>query len=243
MTNSMNAFSSLRILSECFDDMQRARISCNNRMERGRSGEPLEPDQHAELSATLTDAEKRFNKQMILALQVAAPEPLLGWVDDTAGIGLPTIARLLGIVGHPRLAQPYHWEGTGPERHLVPDEEYERLVSDLWSYCGHGDPLRKRSKGMSADDAMRLGNPMAKKLTWLMADGQVKNKSAAYRPLYESRRAETAERVHAFPCVRCGPSGKPAQPGSPWSKAHQLADAKRIVGKTILRDIWINSPL
>lgn len=59
-----------------------------------------------------------------------------------------------------------------------------------------------------------------------------------YRLVYDARRAVTVGRVHAQPCPRCGPSGKPAQPGSPWSLKHAQADALRIVSKQILRDLW-----
>ena len=59
-----------------------------------------------------------------------------------------------------------------------------------------------------------------------------------YRVAYDRRRALTADRTHEHPCVRCGPAGKPAQPGTPWSKAHAHADALRISSKAILRDLW-----
>jgi hypothetical protein len=66
----------------------------------------------------------------------------------------------------------------------------------------------------------------------------MKNRRSPYRAIYDARRAATADRVHETPCVRCGPSGKPAQPGTPWSAGHQLADALRIVSKEILKDLW-----
>lgn len=237
------AFAQLRVVSECFYDVQQTRISCRNRMERGRSGEPMPSEELLTLGEVLDLSEKTFGKRMVELLREAVPPELRAWIEASAGIGEPTMARLLGITGHPRIAQPYHWQGTGSDRKLVADEVFERTVSDLWSYCGHGDPKRKRIRGMSAEEAARLGNPQAKKLVWLMADGCVKNKNSAYRMTYELRRRETEDRTHVEECVRCGPSGKPALPGSSWSKAHQLADAKRIVGKTILRDMWVATPL
>lgn len=59
-----------------------------------------------------------------------------------------------------------------------------------------------------------------------------------YRLLYEQRKAATEGRTHAVACVRCGPAGKPAHPGTPWSDGHRHADALRIVAKRILRDLW-----
>ena len=52
---------------------------------------------------------------------------------------------------------------------------------------------------------------------------------------------EYADAVHAAECKRCGPKGKPAQPGSPLSAAHQHARAIRLIAKAILRDLWTES--
>lgn len=60
-----------------------------------------------------------------------------------------------------------------------------------------------------------------------------------YRDVYEDARERYGDRVHAVECVRCGPSGKPALVGSPWSAAHQHAASLRLVGKELLRDLWI----
>jgi hypothetical protein len=118
--------------------------------------------------------------------------------------------------------------------------------------------MRKPVKGMGAEEVFAMGNPSAKSILWnisncaikepgrsweLLSTGKqkTKGKNAAkwhYRHVYELRRLATKDRVHADKCVRCGPSGKPAQPGSPWSDAHKHADALRIVGKEILRDLW-----
>jgi hypothetical protein len=64
-----------------------------------------------------------------------------------------------------------------------------------------------------------------------------------YRLLYERRKTNTAGRVHAAACVRCGPSGRPAQPGSPWNDGHRHADALRIVAKAVLKDLWRQAKL
>lgn len=66
----------------------------------------------------------------------------------------------------------------------------------------------------------------------------IESATSRYGEAYLARRAETRDRVHTVECVRCGPSGKPAQPGSPWSGAHQQADALRILAKLVLEDLW-----
>lgn len=64
---------------------------------------------------------------------------------------------------------------------------------------------------------------------------------SGYGELYLARRDRTAEHVHAHTCVRCGPSGNPAQPRSPWSDGHKHADALRVLSKRILKDLWRES--
>jgi hypothetical protein len=59
-----------------------------------------------------------------------------------------------------------------------------------------------------------------------------------WRDTYTAARAKYAGAVHRAPCVRCGPSGKPAAVGSPLSAGHQHARAVRIVAKTILKELW-----
>lgn len=71
------------------------------------------------------------------------------------------------------------------------------------------------------------------------ADGSRPN--SPYYQMYADRKAHTEDRVHVVACVRCGPSGKPAAVGSPWSLAHRHADALRIVAKEILKGLWVEA--
>lgn len=232
-----------------------------------------------------------------------------------------------------------HWEGEGQSRKLVDDPPYERSISQLWAYCGHGDPDRQRYMGMDATEAFALGRPKLKMLVHLIAECAIRQPGATtpdsamaqtnpmgislnreqladspnahripttqttvsnpfhpgqsrdetqwpaagvelspdpaiqlaepscgaldqeslgmameskdrsksnlltapwpYRFIYDQRREATLDRLHQNDCRRCGPSGKPALSGTPWSRAHQHADALRIVGKAILRDLWL----
>jgi hypothetical protein len=59
--------------------------------------------------------------------------------------------------------------------------------------------------------------------------------------VYDAAREQYAEAVHPTECVRCGPAGKPALPGSPLSAGHQHARALRRVSKEILRDLWLEA--
>lgn len=236
----------LRVLAEVFTDAQQLRIATENRVrELGgvfaeRIAEPFRTSEHA------ARLELRRTYRRVV------PAEILEWQKAERGVGADLLARLLGHLGDPYIATPHAWMVEAPDghgcdllrcgkgRHLVAFEPFTRTVSQLWSYCGHGDSARRKFKGMTADDALALGSPTCKMLVHLLAESCMKQPSGnRYRDFYEARRLVTADRVHAVACVRCGPSGRPAAEGSLWSKAHQHADALRIVGKELLRDLWL----
>ena len=114
----------------------------------------------------------------------------------------------------------------------------ERIVSQLWAYCGHGDPAYAGSipAGATQAELFKRGNPRAKMQVYLIATGMLK---AGNREAYNGDRMNHAVAVHAKPCKRCGPSGHPAAIGSPWSLAHQHASGLRVLGKQFLLDLWL----
>jgi hypothetical protein len=136
-----------------------------------------------------------------------------------------------------RTAVPHRWEGTGSARHLLAGTPNLRTVSQLRQYCGVGDPHRRKTKDMTADEAFALGNPKIKMLMRLHAEACIKT-TGHYREVYDKARAEYVDKAHTVDCPRCGPTGKPALVGTPWSKGHQHAAALRKVAKEILRDLW-----
>lgn len=170
MPTPADGFLQLRVWSEMFEDAQRARIACTNRAERGG----VDPTIYTDQLAALADAEHKIALAMRKSFRRVAPD-LHAWMLDTPGVGEHLLARLLGCVGHPRHATPYHWEGEGSKRVLIADEPYERTVGQFWSYCGHGDPSRKKRKGMTAEEAFALGNPRAKMIVHLLAESCMKN--------------------------------------------------------------------
>jgi hypothetical protein len=232
------SYDELHLYAEMFYDVQEFRKAAASKVRSMTvtpavvAGEALRHYERAEHELSLT---------MRRCLRETAHPYVLEWQKREKGIGEHLLARLLGAVGDPRTARPMHWEGSGKARILVADEPRERSVSQLWSYCGHGDATRKRRHGMTEAEAAALGNPRAKMVLWNIACACIKT-DGHYREVYNKRRAATELRQHAAACVRCGPSGKPAEPGSPWSKAHQHADALRIVGKAVLRDLWLETP-
>lgn len=227
----------LALAADIVDDLERTRIANENRL---RMLTRTEPDEDGEMrglgmderdpnvarTAALVEMLAKAEHQAVLNLNKILREHSLGpWIKAQKGVGEKTGARLLAVVG-----DPYVNLQTGEVR----------TVSQLWAYCGHGDPTRRKHKGMTQDDLFRLGNPVAKKRTWLIATSCLKAQGP-YADVYYARKTATEGREHGAECVRCGPSGHPAQPGSPWSDAHRHADALRIVGKEFLRDLWLEA--
>jgi len=104
-------FDELRTLAEAFNDAQRTRIGLENRLRSGTvpptvSGEVLDAQRHAE---------SLIGRAMVRSFRVAAPD-VRRWVKATPGLGEPSLARLLGAIGHPVIARPHHWEETGHTR-------------------------------------------------------------------------------------------------------------------------------
>ncbi len=234
--------------SLCLEDQRKARISIEN---RARSGDNLADEEFPQLAAMLA-LEETFKADMRVALREVVRPEILEWQKFSKGIGEHLLARLLGATGDPRVAHPHHWEPNpkynasreqnekNPKKILVRDQPYERTIGQLWQYCGHG-AKSVRQKGMTQEDALKLGNTRAKTATYLLAESCVKTGgvNGVYKLVYNMARLRFRDRTHSEPCVRCGPSGKPAQIGSPWSKGHIHASALRITGKEILRDLWL----
>lgn len=227
------AFDQLRVYAECLADAMEHRKAVANRLRSGTVDEAISIG----LLENLENTEKLLRKGLRGSLRKAAPE-IVAWIksDAAKGIGEETVARLIGVIGHPLIARPHHWEGEGDNRRLVADPEYKRTVSQLWSYCGHGDAARR--KGMSVEEAFGLGSPRAKTLVYLCAESAVKaglrkleGADATFTP--DSREAVSEygqvyldRRIHTWD-------------RDDWTPGHKHADALRIVGKRILRDLWI----
>lgn len=234
----------LALLADALDDLERTRIANESRLrqltrtEADSDGEErgfgLTPDQPevarlaAMVNALRCGEKPRKNgccleHDAIKNLERAVRNHPLGpWVKTTKGVGEKQGARLLAAIGDP------YWNTL----HNRP-----RLISELWQYAGHGDPARsRRRKGQLVEYS-----PTAKTRAYLVAVSCMKNLTSPHRTVYDKRKAQTEGRLHAASCVRCGPSGKPAQPGTPWSDGHRHADALRITAKEILKDLWLES--
>lgn len=220
---------SLRTLGRVLDDLEHVRKQNGNRigaLERAY-GSAL-----PSLNVVQTGL-AGVEHEAVLALQrMWRKHPLAAWQTETLGLGEKLMARLIAEIGDPYLATPHHWhEGT-----LISDEPYERTASQLWQYCGHGNPHLKRRKGMTQDEAFMLGKTRAKSIVHLISEGLIKARNPEYRAVYDAARGHVAEKVHEGACAQCH-----AKAGDAWRPGHQHAHALRLVGKAFLRDLWIEA--
>lgn len=228
------------------DDFEKVRISCSNQAKimvkgisdkdgevRGHGMSPEEPG--VKLTLKFAEEMERVEKETARQLvQRMKAHPLYPFVKRTPGLGARGVGRLIGVIGDP------YWNGK---------EERPRMVSELWSYCGVHGPNGSKRKGYDAKNhlwnlassAAKLnGNPITYKEGGLKGR-TVARRASQYWKIYDDAKRKSEGKLHADFCRRCGPSGDPAKPGSPWSDGHRIGHARRIVMKQILLDLWLES--
>jgi hypothetical protein len=218
------------LFAESLDDIESVRKAAENRHRAlitpaAENGYGLSPEN------PIVDAQFKFieqlytvEKQMIKNLEKAVKaHPLGPWIESQKGVGFKQAGRLLARVNDP------FWNGR---------DGRPRTVSELWAYCGmdvrDGEAPRHK-KGQQGN-----WNDVARMRLWNITNSCLKN-GEHYRDVYDETRKHYAEALHKQVCVRCGPSGKPAQPGSPLSDGHKHARGLRKMGKEILKDLWCES--
>lgn len=233
----------LSMAADVVDDLERVKIANQNRLRTltnpGEHGHGLTIDHPdvarlAALVKALEDAEHQATLNLARAMR---HHPLGAWVKNSKGVGEKQAARLLGAIGDP------YWNDL---------HDRPRKLRELYRFCGmdvvgtsaHAGPESHRTHGAGVAPSKVRGervtwSPDARMRLWLIASKCVMvGHGGPYRAIYDEGRAKYAEAVHAAECRRCGPKGKPAQPGSPLSAAHQHARAIRLIAKAILRDLW-----
>lgn len=231
----------LGIAAEQLDDLERVRIATENRLRALTTEYGLDLG-HPGVRAVseMADRLAADEQQAVKNLEMVMKEhPLAEWCKSTPGVGMKQLARLLAATDDP------YWN-------LLHDRP--RSVSELWAFCGfhvlhpgdhggsdtHGTGCAgvapKHTKGQQGN----WSDP-ARMRAYLIATSCIKARTSPYRAVYDAGREKYADSVHSVPCVRCGPSGKPAPAGSPLSAGHQHARALRLVAKAVLKDLWLES--
>lgn len=202
-----------------------------------------------------------------LALKRAMRAHYLGdWCKNAKGVGEKQLARLLAAIGDPgareKPSQLWAYCGLHVIRQRISDTQAQcaddghpgHEVSDDHFLAAGVAPTRTR--GQKANWSTE-----AKTRVYLIAESAVKagvrklphcddrdgydidgrKAITPYGEKYLFGRLKYADAIHAVECKRCGPKGKPAQPGSPLSDGHKHARAMRLVMKRILLDLWKES--
>lgn len=259
----------LALAADVLDDLEKVRIANENRLrqltrtETDADGEERGfglTEDHPDVArlAALVDALGKAEHQATLNLQrIMRRHPLGPWVKATAGVGEKQAARLLASIGDPYWNTLHDrprtvselWAYTGyhvlPARH---DDNATQSAVAGGSKTGHPDQggteaqvadvgvAPKRQRGARAN-----WSSAAKMRAYLIAESCIKQRTSPFRPVYDDARAKYADAVHAVPCHRCGPSGKPAPSGSPLSDGHKHARAMRAVSKALLKALWLEA--
>lgn len=191
--------------------------------------------------------------------------PLGPWVKAQRGLGDKQVARLLAAIGDPYIRPEMIKDDltVEPARPRLVSELWAYCgFHVIETPAGHGTNdahpgsasgfnvhpggqhthdthvliaagvAPKRQRGQKAN-----WSETARKRAWLIANSVVKA-GGPYREVYDKTKAKYEGALHAAACVRCGPSGKPAQPGSPLSPGHIHARALRAISKEVLKDLW-----
>ncbi|HOW94831.1 MAG TPA: hypothetical protein PLF91_10110 [Mycolicibacterium fallax] len=233
----------LALAADVVDDLERVKIANQNRLrtltaqdEYGHGMSVDHPDvkRLAALVKALEDAEHQATLNLA---RVMRHHPLGGWVKASKGVGEKQAARLLASIGDP------YWN----DLHSRP-----RRLRELYAFCGMSVVGTGTNRSCDSQTPCGAGsaptkvrgervtwNPDARMRLWLIASKTVMvGHGGPYRQVYDEGRLKYADAIHAEECKRCGPKGKPAQPDSPLSAAHQHARAIRLIAKAILRDLW-----
>lgn len=244
---------SLAMLAATVDDLERVRKATANRLRilttlapdsdgviRGfglpvtHSGVQSMTELAAQVETWEADAVRRLERRM-------KAHPLGEWVKRTPGVGAKSIARVLGAIGDPA---------------IHPHTGKPRTFGQLKSYCGlapgqdGASPRPKRGEGQ-----VRY-NPTARMRLYVAINPMVNLRKDAdgsgptdpdWQPTtflgeaYKAARASRVDFLHLHPCKLCGPSGKPAEPGTPWPAKHQHGHGLHMMMVALLRALWDES--
>jgi hypothetical protein len=183
--------------------------------------------------------EKLLEIDLKVAYRTEVPRAIQEFVEDSKGLGEPSVARFLSQLGHPVYAKPQRPvrvkdEDNPEDEHtyqvLEPGESYLRTLSQLRQYCACGKPghIEKGTKAQA--EILSWGKPVLKVyLHRIVSDpyGNDCRAVAAYRNVYE----DGIERAMALGLDEKKTAGAK-------HSLHSINYALRLCKKEFLRDLW-----
>ena len=221
----------LLILADALDDLERTRISTQNRL-RSLIAVPANPHDSAKrfandgvrdlILAALKHANPKKWESLCAELRdTDADRVVVQLVDVTSGLitleHRSTLELAFAMRAHPLGPWVKRTVGIGEKQGArllaaIGDPAARAMPSQLWQYCGHGAPS-KRQRGVKS-----WWNPTAKMRVHLIAESCIKQRTSPYRAVYDEARMDWAARD--------------------TSDGHKHNHALRMVGKAILLDLW-----
>jgi hypothetical protein len=223
----------LKFYSANLDDIQHLRIIIKNRNAAAVRLGLHDFGQEDGISSGLEKVENAAKSTVEQAYRHAVSPGVMAWQQSMGGVGELQLGRLLGVIGHPRIAVPKRFVPNprfkedepsslkNPKRLLIVEEPRERTLDQLRSYCGLGDPARKHTKGMSAEEALRCGSPQAKVMVHRIITQCRMSAPAGYYT--ELARANKKHYMVTHP---------------EWKPGHNDMAAIRRTAKSLLRDLY-----
>ncbi len=254
----------LRAVAECLTDAKKARVSAENRARRGGVGDQFDVDL---ITGPARVLEETYEKMLLDRYREVVPAHVQKWAAQIPGLATGELfPRMIGLIGHPRIATPYRRDRDDKGKViLVPDgDPYPRTVKQLQQYCGCGDS-RTRPVAMvlghspSQAELLRGGKrtvvlPLLRTFADYLVRSHTRSEAVAdsvYYGVYLMAKADAAGNVHEYTCQNkkrppfkpdgCGTVLHPewGAPGSSWRPGHIDAHGRRLVGKRLLKDLWI----
>lgn len=231
--STADSLSLLRLATANLDDLQHVRIAMKNRIAAAERDNIHNIGLNQAVADQLDGVEAYAKSLVEEAYRDVVSDGVIEWQESQGGVGPLQLGRLIGVIGHPRVAVPREYydnpdfdedeypSAKNPKRLLNELPPEPRSVDQLRAYCGMGDPAMRHTKGMTADQALRCGNPKAKMLTYRIV---VQCRMSAGKGYYAERIRQAKDYysiVHPE-----------------WTPGHNDAAAIRRVGKYLLKDLY-----
>jgi hypothetical protein len=231
--STQGALSNLRVDAANLNDIQTLRLKITNREGAAHLvGDFHFGNDHPAIKSIIqAEAEAKYAVED--SYRRAVSPGVIAWQEARTGVGALQLGRLLGEIGHPRIAVVGEWyanpdfkEDEPPslknqKRLLHTAEPRPRSLDQLRAYCGLGEPGRRHLKGMTQRQAMICGNPMAKTLTYrIIVQCRISGSKGYYAE--RVRQAKTHYQI--------------SHPE--WTPGHNDAASIRRVAKYLLADLY-----